>query len=146
MDRFPEELDLEQKFRNNQINSPAEFLERLKEVYEVVNGDIGNGIFNNNVLPTLLRIHGSDISAAGLEALALLFNVSYRPSPQVTPFLEGWVEERTPHSNQNGPNSLESIALGSSEEEVNLTNPDYTLPTLLYSNDSTFKHPSANWG
>lgn len=145
MDRFQEELDLEEIFRTNQIASPDEFSKRLKEVYEVVNGDIGNGIFNNNVLPTLLRIHGSDFSAAGLEALALLFNVSYRPSPEVAPFLEGWVEGRTTHPNQNSPDSLESIALGSPEEGANLTNPNYTLPILLYTDDSRFKVPSANW-
>lgn len=145
MGRFKEELDLEERFRDNQINSPTEFLKRLKEVYDLVNGDIGKGIFNNNVLPTLLRIHGSDFSAAGLEALALLFNVSYRPCPEVAPFLEGWVEGRTAHPNQNSPDSLESIALGSPNEEVNLTNPDYTLPILLYSNDSRFKRASEPW-
>ena len=144
MDRFPEELDLERRFRNNQITTPEEFLTQLRQVYDLVNGDIGRITFNEVILPGLLKKHGSDISAAGLEALALLAEASFMPHTKVDGFLNSWTAKKIAGRSAIGP--LESVVLGSPEEGVNFADPDYRLPILIYSNDSRFKRPSANWG
>ena len=133
MDRFPEELELEQRFRDGVIKTPGEGLTRLMQVYDLVIGWVGREIFEKDVVPELLSTNKGDINAAGLKALALLAEASLKPPKEVDSFLNSCIAERNPGK-------------GSSlERAVNSINPDYTLPVLIYSNDSRFKRASVRW-
>lgn len=143
MYRSQEELDLEQEIISGRIDTLDEFLRRLKEVYVLVNGDYGREIFDNVILGALPVVHRGDLKAAGLEALALIAESSTKPPQEVPTFLGTWAVGKIGPGSDISP--LESMALGS-KEEVDLTNPNYALPVLLYSNDSRFKRPSENWG
>ena len=143
MDRFQEELELERRFRDNEIKTKKKFLAQLNQVYDLVNGDTGREIFNDVILPGLLKIHGPDISAAGLEALALLAAASFKPHTEVDSFLNSWAAEKIP--GKGGIDSLEHIASNSPDSGVDLSNFNYISPLFLYSNDSRFRAASASW-
>ena len=150
MDRFQEELDLEERFGNNEITTPEEFLEQLMQVYDLVNGSTGKEIFNGVILPGLLKKHGSDIRTAGLEALALLAEASFMPNTEVVDgFLNSWTAEKIAGSAIGPLDDVVATAAKTLQQKVAPEAPilgfDYSqLPVIVYTNDSSLNRKL--WG
>ena len=78
MDKSEVELILEERFNRNQIRSAGEFRAELLEVHNEVCGKPGRREFEFVVLPLLVELFGTDYKSAGLEALDVLEEVSWK--------------------------------------------------------------------